>query len=309
MTKNTAACAVATPPDTLQLAYIGLGIMGQPMARRLLKAGYPLHLWARRPASAAALLNEGAQWAPTVAELAQRAEVLFLNVAATADVEQLLLGPDGVLENARPGLIVIDHSTICPLATRRMAQSLQQREITLLDAPVSGGEQGAIHGTLSLMIGGDATTLERIRPVLAHVGTTLTHVGDVGAGQVAKACNQMLVAQMLVAVGETLLLAEAAGVDPAKVRTALLGGFAYSKILDVHGQRMLEQQFTPGFKAALHRKDMGIVQDLARELGLFVPGCTLATQYINAAVGQGWAEQDSSVIAQIQHALLPKPPQ
>lgn len=294
---------LTTPPH---VGYIGLGIMGKPMALRILQAGYKVTLWARRQDATIPLVEMGANVANSLADLAQQVDILFINVSDTADVETILLGSQGVMEGARPGLIVVDHSTISALRTRVIATTLQSQGIAMLDAPVSGGEQGAREGTLSLMVGGDAQVLEKVMPLLKAVGQTIVHIGDHGAGQIAKACNQMLVAQTMLAVGEAFLFAEAAGVDAAKVREALLGGFAYSRILETHGKRMLEQDFKPGFKARLHRKDMGIVLDTAQQLGVPVPGCALATQYINACVGQGLAEYDSSAIAQVQRHFLPQ---
>lgn len=287
----------------MKVGYIGLGIMGRPMAVNLLKAGYEVCVWARRPESMAPLMAAGATVAASPAELAGQVDVVFTNVSDTADVEAVLLGADGVIHGARPGLIVVDHSTIAAGASRRMAQMLAGQGVQMLDVPVSGGEQGAIDGTLTLMVGGEAGALEKVRPLLEVVGGTITHVGGPGAGQIAKTCNQMIVAQSLQAIGEAFTLAEASGVDPARVRQALLGGFANSRILEVHGQRMLDKNYRPGFKARLHRKDMGIALQTAAELGVATPGAAVATQFINALVGQGMGELDSSATVELLRRL------
>jgi 2-hydroxy-3-oxopropionate reductase len=292
----------------LRFGYIGLGIMGKPMTLNLLRAGFAGTVWGRRAESMAPLTAEGAGTAATPAELAAAVDVVFINVSDTPDVEQVLFGPDGVAQGARPGLVVVDHSTISPTATMRMAAALAEKGVEMLDAPVSGGEQGAISGTLTIMVGGKAEVLEKVRPLLEAEGKTITHVGDHGAGQMAKACNQLIIAQTMMGIAEAFTMAEAAGVDPARVREALLGGFAYSKVLEVHAERMLNRVYKPGFKARLHRKDMAIALQTAADLGLPVPGTALATQLINAAVGQGRGEEDSAVVAEVQRLLAPKGP-
>jgi 2-hydroxy-3-oxopropionate reductase len=282
-----------------RVGYIGLGIMGRPMALNLRKAGYPLWVFARREAAMAPLVAAGATPRGSPREVAERADVVFVNVSDTPDVEQVVLGPDGIVEGARPGSVVIDNSTISPSATRRIAAALRDKGVELLDAPVSGGQQGAIDGTLSVMVGGSTAAFERALPLLRAIGRNIVHVGETGAGQVAKACNQVVIAQTVAAVAEGLLLATAAGVDPAKVREALLGGFAASKALEVHGQRMLERNYAPGFMARLHQKDMRIVLETAHELGLPLPGATLVAQYVNALVGRGEGELDSAALATV----------
>jgi 2-hydroxy-3-oxopropionate reductase len=287
----------------LRLGYIGLGIMGRPMALNLMRAGYSMSVWARRAQSLEPLVAEGATVAASPAQLAAQVDVVFTNVSDTADVESVLLGPDGVIHGARSGLIVVDHSTIAAGASQRMAETLADAGVKMLDVPVSGGEQGAIAGTLTLMVGGEARALETVRPMLEVVGGTITHVGGYGAGQIAKTCNQMIVAQSLVAIGEAFTLAESAGVDPARVREALMGGFAASRILEAHGQRMLDRNYAPGFKARLHRKDMGIALQTAAELGVATPGTAVATQLINALVGQDMGELDSSALVEMLRRL------
>jgi 2-hydroxy-3-oxopropionate reductase len=282
-----------------RVGYIGLGIMGRPMALNLLRADHELWVFARRAEAVAPLVNAGATACGSPREVAAHADFVFTNVSDTPDVEEVLLGPSGVVHGARPGSVVIDNSTILPSATRRMAKVLQGMGVEMLDAPVSGGEQGAVDGTLSVMVGGAAPAFERALPLLRAIGRNIVHVGDNGAGQVAKACNQVVIAQTVAAVAEGLLLATAAGVDPAKVREALLGGFAASRALEVHGRRMLDRNFAPGFMARLHQKDMRIVLETAHELGLPLPGAALVTQYVNALVGRGDGALDSSALATV----------
>ncbi len=283
-----------------KLGFIGLGIMGRPMALNLCQAGYPLHVHARRAEALAPLLEAGAIACASPAEVARQVDILFTMVTDTADVEHVILGEHGVLAGARPGLVVVDMSTISPAATRALARRLGERGLEMLDAPVSGGEAGAIQGSLSIMVGGVASVFERVRPLFEIMGKNIVHIGDHGAGQVCKSCNQVVIAQTLAGVGEALLLARASGVDPAKVRAALLGGFANSRVLEVHGQRMIDRDFNPGFKARLHQKDMRLVLEAAHELGLALPGAALVAQYLNVLVGRGLGELDSSALCQVQ---------
>lgn len=292
----------------LRIGFIGLGIMGRPMALNLQRAGHALAVWARRPEATAALTEAGAEACASPAAVAARSEVCFTMVADTEDVEQVILGcgdpeAEPVIAGAQPGTVVVDMSTISPSATRRIAERLAAVGVEMLDAPVSGGEQGAIDGTLSIMVGGAAATFERVRPLFERMGRNIVHVGDQGAGQVCKACNQVVVGHTIAGVAEALLLAEASGVDGAKVREALLGGFASSRILEVHGQRMLDGDFTPGFKARLHQKDLRIVLEAAHELGVALPGAAQVQQGLNALVGQGDGELDSAALYQVLKRL------
>ena len=282
-------------PSTI--AWIGAGIMGRPMARNLLAAGYALRVHARRPERARELFDAGAARCGSPAEAAAGAEATVVIVADTPDVTEVVLGGGGVREGARAGHTVVDMSTIAPTEARRIAGLLAGDGIAMLDAPVSGGERGAIDGALSIMAGGPADAFERMRPLLEVLGGQVRRVGDAGAGQVAKACNQLLVAQTMAAVAEAFLLAEARGADPAAVREALLGGFAYSRILEAHGARMLADDYRPGFKAALHLKDLKIVADEARAAGLALPGSARAAQLMAALVEAGGGELDSAAIA------------
>lgn len=286
-----------------KIAYIGLGIMGRPMVLNLLQAGYSVRVWARRSEMMEPLVEAGATACSSPADAADNSDIIITNVSDTTDVEQVVLGQNGIIEGAAKGSVVVDMSTISPSVTRAIAERLGERSIEMLDAPVSGGEKGAIDGTLSIMVGGKAAVFERVLPVFDVLGSNIVHIGDIGAGQVTKACNQTVIAQSISAIGEAFVLAAAAGVDPAKVREALLGGFAGSKVLDSHGGRMLMHDFKPGFKARLHQKDMRIVLETAHELGIALPGASLATQLINALVGSGGGEDDSCAILRLQEQL------
>jgi len=273
--------------------------MGKPMAQNLSKAGYPLAVYARRPDMIQPLVNMGAVACENPQAVAAQSDIIFTIVSDTPDVEQVILGEKGVIYGAQAGSVVIDMSTISPSATRRMAESLARKGIQMLDAPVSGGEQGAIDGTLSIMVGGKEETFQKVLPLFEVLGKNIVHVGEHGAGQVTKACNQIVIAQTLVAVTEAFILARVSGADPVKVRAALLGGFAGSRVLETHGQRILEHNFKPGFKARLHQKDMRISMEAAHEMGVALPGAALASQYLNALIGEGLGEEDSSALATI----------
>lgn len=278
------------------IGFIGLGIMGHPMALNLIKAGYKLSVYARRPELTKALVKAGAKAYASPEEVAPHADVIITIVTATADVEEVILGKHGIIHTAKPGSIVIDMSTIAAAATQRIAQQLEKHQIDMLDAPVSGGEQGAITGSLSIMVGGKAKTLNKVRPILDVLGKQVVHIGDHGAGQVAKACNQIIIAETIIAVSEALTLAQAAGADPAKVREALLGGFASSRVLEIHGKRMLDKDYKPGFKAGLHRKDMHLALEQAHLTGLDLPGATHAMHCLDRLVLKGHSDLDSSAI-------------
>ena len=291
-----------------RIGFIGLGIMGRPMALNLLATGLDLAVYARRAEALTPLTDAGARAYASPAAVAEQADVVFTMLGDTSDVEAVILGGSGdadraIIAGAQPGSVVVDMSTISPSATRRIAARLAEAGVTLLDAPVSGGDIGAREGTLSIMVGGPDAAFARVRPLLQVMGRNIVHVGDHGAGQVCKACNQIVVGQTIAAVGEALLLAEAAGVDGAKVREALLGGFAGSRILEVHGQRMLDANYQPGFKAALHQKDMRIVQETAHELGLGLPGAAMVAQLLNTLLGQGDGELDSAALHLAQRRL------
>ncbi len=288
---------------TQKVGFIGLGIMGRPMALNLKRAGFDLAVHARRPESMAPLAEAGAETCVTSAEVARRSDVIFTMVSDTADVEQVILGPRGVIEGVREGSVVVDMSTISASATRAIGDRLSALGVEMLDAPVSGGDVGAINGTLSIMVGGHAEAFERVRPLFEVMGKNIVHVGGNGAGQVCKSCNQIVVGATIAGVAEAMLLARAADVDPARVREALLGGFAGSRILEIHGQRMIDEVFVPGFKARLHQKDMRIVAEAAHELGLALPSAAMVAQYLNALVGRGLGDEDSAAIYKVIAAM------
>ena len=277
----------------MNVGFIGLGLMGRPMALHLEKAGHTLHLWARRPESLAPFAAVNARIHASPAAVAQHAEVVIVMVADAPDVEAVCLGEHGLASGGKPGLIVADMSTINPNAARSIGQRLAEQGIEFLDAPVSGGETGAINAALTIMVGGKPEVFEKVSPLFDKMGKSTTLIGGSGAGQVAKACNQILTGVGVMAVAEAFNFAQKSGVDPARVREALLGGFAYSKILENHGQRMLDRNFKPGFKAWMHQKDLRIVMAEAHRLGLMLPSAAATAQMFNAMVGSGMGEDDS----------------
>ena len=277
----------------MAVGFIGLGLMGRPMALNLIKAGHRVHVWSRRRESMQPLLDAGAGDCASAAEVARRASITISMVADAPDVEQVTLGADGVADGASAGHIHIDMSTIAPAAAQSIATRLAARGIIALDAPVSGGEPGAIAGTLTIMVGGDADACAHVQPLFEAMGKSITRIGEAGAGQVAKACNQIITGVGVASVAEALNFAARSGVDGAKVREALLGGFAYSRILENHGQRMLSRNFKPGFKAWMHQKDVRIVMYEAHRLGLALPTAAATMQLFNAMAGCGLGEDDS----------------
>lgn len=282
------------------IGFIGLGIMGKPMALNLLRAGYLVSVCSRRPESCLPLVQEGAVSYATPKELAPHVDIIITMLPATAEVEDVLLGKNGVIHTARLGAVVIDMSTLSAIATQRIAAQLIKKQIDMLDAPVSGGEKGAIEGTLSIMVGGKASVLEKVMAPLKLLGNRITYVGHHGAGQITKACNQIIIAETIVAVSEALLLAKKSGLDPARVREALLGGFAGSKVLEIHGKRMIDNDYTPGFKSFLHRKDMHLALEQAQQAGIELPSALHAMHTLDRLVLKGHGELDSSAL----HLLL-----
>ncbi|MFZ2627589.1 MAG: NAD(P)-dependent oxidoreductase [Rugosibacter sp.] len=280
----------------MNIGFIGLGLMGRPMALHLAAAGHTLHLWARREASLAPFATVNAQVHASPAEVAWHAEVVFTMVADGPDVEAVCLGADGLAAGAKPGLIVVDMSTIAPEAARRISQQLAEHSIEFLDAPVSGGEVGAINATLTIMAGGRREVFEQVKPLLACLGKTITLIGDSGAGQVAKACNQIIGGVTILAMAEAFSFARQSGVDPLRVREAMLGGSAYSAVLDRLGPRMMDRQFKPGFKSWMQLKDLRIVMDEAQRLGLALPATTAATRAFDALVDNGQGEADTVAV-------------
>lgn len=280
----------------LTVGYIGLGLMGKSMARNILKAGFPLVVYNRSRASVDELAAEGARPADSPADVARQVDVVFTNVPDSPDVEQVVLGPNGIIEGAHPGLIFVDNSTIKPATARMLSERLAEKGVQALDAPVSGGDIGARNGTLTIMVGGPADALEKVLPVLEAVGKSITLIGDAGAGQIAKAANQIMVAAQMVAMGELLVFAQKSGADPRKVVEAIKGGSAQCWTLDVKPQRIFAGNRTPGFKAWLQAKDLNIVLETAREYGVPLPSSAVNAQMFNAMVQTGMGEMDNSAV-------------
>jgi 3-hydroxyisobutyrate dehydrogenase-like beta-hydroxyacid dehydrogenase len=284
------------------VGFIGLGAMGAPMAGHLLAAGHTLRVHARRAEAMAPLAARGAAACASAAEAAHGAQFVFVNVTATADVAQVLFGPGGVAEGAASGTVVIDHSTISAPATREFATRLAEQGVSLLDAPVSGGVKGAQAATLSIMVGGEAEALARARPLLECLGKTVTHIGGSGAGQVAKACNQIVQVVNIQGIAEAMLFAGAQGVDTQRVLQALTAGFAGSRMLDLMGPKMVAHDFAAGIESRLHQKDYGLIVDMARELNLGLPAVALVAQQLNALAGQGGGRLDTSALLRVLEA-------
>lgn len=282
-----------------KIAFVGIGIMGKPIVERLLAVGYPVFIFARRPQVAKSLIAQGAVWCETPASAAAEADLCFSMVSDTPDAAEVILARNGFADGTTPGNVVIDMSTISPEVTRDIAKRLSEQDIDMLDAPVSGGEQGAIEGTLSIMVGGKEAVYNRVLPIFKIIGRNIVRIGDHGAGQVAKACNQLLVAQTIMATAEAIEFAKQADVDASQVRKALLGGFANSKILEVHGQRMLDCDYKPGFKAGLHFKDLRIACETADGNNLNLDGLKRAYNCLQLLVERGDADLDSSAMAEI----------
>ncbi len=287
----------------MNIGFIGLGLMGRPMAQHLAEAGHTLHLWARRAASLEPFRDSSARAHISAAGVARHADVVFTMVADAPDVADVVLGEGGIVEGARQGLIVVDMSTIAPAAAQDIGARLAARGVEFLDAPVSGGEIGAINANLTIMVGGKPEIFATVKPLFDRLGKSATLIGPIGAGQVAKACNQILTGVTVAAVAEAFNFARQSGVDPARVREALLGGFAYSRILENHGQRMLDRNFTPGFKAWMHQKDLGIVMAEAHRLGLMLPNTAATAQLFNAVVGGGMGDEDSVSVLKLLEKL------
>ncbi len=281
------------------VGFIGIGAMGEPMALNLIKAGYALTVYARRAEAAAALVRAGAALAATPAVVARASEIVVTMVTTAADCEQVTLGAQGIIEGAVAGAVVIDMATISPLAARRIAEVLATRGIEHIDAPVSGGPMGARDATLSIMAGGTETVFARVKGLFEAMGKTILHMGDHGAGQVTKACNQLSLTVTLQGVAEAINLAARCGVDPVKVREAMLGGFAASRVLELFGKRMVERDFEHGVDARFYHKDLNIVLGLTHELGLPSPAAAVTLQQINALVGRGGAYSDFSRMIEV----------
>jgi 2-hydroxy-3-oxopropionate reductase len=287
-----------------RVGFIGLGIMGKPMALNLRRAGHALVVHSRSRGPVEELVAAGAAEAASPSAVAQQSDVVITMLPDSPDVRQVVLGDGGVLEGARAGQVLIDMSTISPLVAREVADALGARRVAALDAPVSGGQRGAIDATLAIMVGGPRAALERVLPLLQAMGKNIVHIGEApGAGQIAKACNQIVVAGTIMAVAEALTLARKAGVDAAKVREALLGGFAQSRILDVHGQRMLDRNFAPGFRVRLHEKDLGIALAAGRAYGVPLLATSVVHEAMDALIAQGHQDLDHSAVARFVETL------
>jgi len=288
---------------TLRVGFIGLGIMGEPMAENLLKEGFPLTVYNRTQQKAAGLKTAGARVADSPREVAAEAEIIITIVSDTPDVRSVVLGPNGVIEGVRAGSIVIDMSTISPQVTRDIAATLKAKGVQMLDAPVSGGQKGAIEGTLSIMVGGDSDALERARPVLLAMGKTITHIGSNGMGQVCKLANQIAVGLNNLAVSESLLYAMKAGADPAKVLQALQGGAANSWAFQNLAPKILLRDFSPGFMVKLQQKDLRLVLDAASDLNLPLPGTALTHQLYHAVEARSEGNEGNHALIKSLEAL------
>lgn len=283
--------------------FIGLGVMGKAMARNLLKAGYPLAVHNRSPEKVRELVAEGATDGGSPAGVAAAADIVFTCLPDTPDVEAVLFGPSGVAEGARPGTTVVDCSTIAATAARDFAACLKARGVDMIDSPVSGGPKGAVEGTLSCMIGGDAEAVARVRPVMEAIGRTFVHVGPAGAGQLVKSCNQMVICATMMGMSEAVALCRKMGIDPGRMREALLGGSAQSFVMQNHCKRLIDETLAPGFRAALMLKDMRLAQTVGRDQGAFMPATGLATQMLSALCETGRAGMDSAAVGLIFQEL------
>jgi 3-hydroxyisobutyrate dehydrogenase/2-hydroxy-3-oxopropionate reductase len=282
-----------------RIGFAGAGAMGAPMIGHLLAAGHQVVVYTRRREAAQALEKQGAQWAATPAEAAQGAAFFCVNVTATSDVEQVLFGAQGAADTAQAGMVVIDFSTISAVATREFARRLAEKGVEMLDCPVSGGVMGAQAASLSIIVGGKAEVLERARPLLAALGKTITHIGGHGAGQVVKACNQIVQVVNIQGIAEAVLFAQKNGVDPAKMLPALQAGMGASRMLDMMGPKMVERDFSAGIEARLHQKDFGLAVALTQALGLSLPVTAVVSQQLNALVGNGWGRDDTSSLLKV----------
>lgn len=278
------------------LGFIGLGAMGRPMALNLINAGYAMTVYARRADAAAPLAAAGARIAQSPAEVARAADVVFSLVTSSADSEEVALGAHGIIHGAPAGSVVVDMATISPLAARRIAQALALRGIEHIDAPVSGGPAGAQAATLAIMAGGKPRVFAQVKPLFECLGKTILHMGDHGAGQITKACNQLALTVTAQAAAEALALARGCGLDPVRVHAAMMGGVAASRVLELFGTRMAARDFGAGIDTRLYHKDLGIVLELAQEAGLPVPAAAVVKQQINALMGAGDGGADFSVL-------------
>ncbi len=283
------------------IGFIGLGVMGKPMAKHLIAAGHRLVVHNRSRPAIDELVAAGATAAGSPAEVARASTVIITMLPDTADVDRVLTGPNGVLSGLQKGAVVVDMSSISPVATERLAALVAEKGGSMLDAPVSGGEIGAINAALSIMVGGEEAAFNRVRPVLEKMGSPekIIHIGRSGAGQICKVCNQVAIGGALAGVSEAFALAKKAGVDAARVRQALLGGFAASRVLEVHGERMLTANYKPGFRARLYQKDMRLANEAASANGVSMPANAVVAQLLNALIASGGADLDYAALGTV----------
>ena len=279
----------------MKIGFIGLGIMGKPMASQVIKGGHDVFLFSRT-AVPSELTELGGTACSSAVDVATAADIVILMVPDTPDVEKVLFGQDGIASSLSPGKTIVDMSSISPIATNEFAKKIQDFGCSYVDAPVSGGEVGATNATLTIMVGATAQDFEKVKPIFELMGKNITHVGDVGAGQVCKVANQVIVALNIEAVSEALLLASKAGVDPERVRQALMGGFASSKILEIHGERMIKRTFNPGFRIELHQKDLNLALSTAKSLGVSLPNTSNAQELFNSCRAHGDHRKDHSAM-------------
>lgn len=290
----------------LKLGFIGLGIMGAPMALHLIKAGHQLFVFTHGKLHPDVAASSATQ-CTSARGVAERADIVFTMVPDTPDVEAVLFAETGVASGLTKGKIVVDMSSISPIETKAFAKRINALGCDYLDAPVSGGEVGAKAASLTIMVGGKAEVFERVQPLLALMGKNITHVGAAGAGQITKVANQIIVALNIAAVGEALVFASKAGADPAKVRQALMGGFASSRILEVHGERMIKRTFNPGFRIGLHQKDLNLALQGAKALGVALPNTASTAQLMQACAAQGWDQLDHSALVKALELMAKHP--
>ena len=282
-----------------EIGFIGLGIMGKPMVLNLLKAKYKVTFFARKKN----IINEvsacGGKYVDKISDIAKNCKYIFLNLPNSDDVENVVMGKKGLIKNLKNNSTIIDMSTIAPQVTKKISKELINKKCFFIDAPVSGGEIGAINGNLSIMVGGGKRIFNRIKPLLSILGSNITYVGESGSGQITKACNQILAAGTMIAVSEILLLAKKSKCDLKLVKKALMGGFANSKVLDLHGERMITNNYRPGFKASLHFKDLDIAMNLASDLGLKLVNAKYSKKIMKQAINDNHGNKDSSIINKI----------
>jgi 2-hydroxy-3-oxopropionate reductase len=297
--KRNRADAPLSGGQMLKVGYIGLGLMGKPIAKNILKAGFPLVVHNRSREKVKERVQEGGVEAFSPAEVGSQVEVVFTNLPDSPDVEKIVFGEDGIIFGGKPGLIFVDNSTIKPAVARTIAISLAEKGILALDAPVSGGDIGAINGTLTIMVGGPSEALEKVRPIFEVMGKTITHIGDAGSGQIAKAANQIMVAAQMVAMGELLIFTQKSGANPVKVVEAIRGGAAQCWTLDVKPPRLFNGNRLPGFKASMQSKDLNIVMETAKEYGIPLPSCAIDQQLYQSMLQNNLGNLDNSAIISV----------